>query len=65
MYAFGNSTPIAKTPTARITRVNSRVIVFTVSSELPPQDLGSKIFPQYGPIMIPNTKARGASPMYN
>ena len=65
MYAFGSSTPMAKTPTASMTLVISSVIVFTVSSELPPQDLGSKIFPQYGPMIIPKTKARGASPIYN
>lgn len=31
MYAFGNSTPMAKTPMARTTRVNSSVTVFVVS----------------------------------
>lgn len=41
MYAFGNSTPIAKTPTAKITRVTSRVIVFTIAVSPPPHDLGS------------------------
>lgn len=41
MYAFGSSTPIAKTPTAKITRVTSSVIVFTVVSSPPPHDLGS------------------------
>lgn len=32
MYALGSSTPMAKTPMARTTRVSSRVMMLTVSS---------------------------------
>lgn len=50
MYAFGSSTPIANTPIARTTRVNSRVIVLVVRRSPLPQLLGSKIFAPYGPV---------------
>ena len=49
MYAFGSSTPMAKTPMASTTRVTSRVIVFVVALSLPPQPLGSKMLAPYGP----------------
>ena len=49
MYAFGSSTPIANTPIARTTRVNSSVIVLIVSVSPLPQLRGSKMFRAYGP----------------
>ena len=65
IYALGSSTPMANTPIARTTRVNSNVIALTVSSDPPPHDRGLKMLPPYGPMMMPKMKARGASPMYS
>lgn len=55
IYALGNSTPMAKTPMARTTRVNSRVIVLIVSVFPPPQSLGLKMFAPYGPAPVSPT----------
>ena len=50
MYAFGSSTPMANTPMARTTRVNSSVMVLVVALSPFPQLLGSNILAPYGPV---------------
>lgn len=49
MYAFGSSTPMANTPIANTTRVNSKVIVLVTKSEFEPQSLGLNMSAAYGP----------------
>ena len=70
MYALGNSTPMANTPMARTTRVNSNVIAFVTlsvseSGPPPPHPRGLKRLVPYGPMTTPNRKAQQASPMYS
>ena len=59
-YAFGSSTPTAKSPIARMIRITSSVI-----SLKSPQDLGSNAFAPYGPIAMPNAVPRTTSPKNN
>ena len=52
IYAFGSSTPMAKTPIASTIRVNSRVIVsVTCSGFAVLHARGSKMPAQYGPFV--------------
>lgn len=57
MYALGSSTPMAKTPMARTTRVTSSVIVFTVFASPPPQPRGLNMLAPWGPAENGDRKA--------
>jgi hypothetical protein len=60
-YAWGSSTPIAKSPVASVMRMTSRVIA--LESLL--QERGLKMFAPWGPMIIPNAVAMTDSPIYS